>query len=277
MSEVRVLLAALGFACMSIKETFEKLEGKGALIGYITCGDPNLEMSLKITKEVARGVDILELGIPFSDPIADGATIQAASDRALKAGIRVDDCFRIASEIEGTPKVFMTYYNLVLQRGIDKFLSDCVDAGVSGLIAPDIPIEESDDLLRASKEYGVDLIFVVAPTTDDARMNRIIEHTKGFLYVVSHLGVTGAKDSLYEGTINFIQHVKTVADSRIPIAVGFGISTPEHVENIIKAGADGAIVGSAIINLVSEGMDDEGDFKRLRDFLKSLREAAHRA
>ena len=262
---------------MSISETFNELEGKGALIGYITCGDPNLEMSLRIAKTVAEEVDIIELGIPFSDPIADGATIQAASDRALKSGIRVDDCFRIASEIKGTTKVFMTYYNIILQRGIDKFLSDCVDAGVSGLIAPDIPIEESGDLLRASEKYGIDLIFVVAPTTDDDRMNRIIEDTRGFLYVVSHLGVTGARENLDRSTVEFIKRVKKIADGRIPIAVGFGVSTPKHVEEVIKAGADGAIVGSAIINVAAEGMCDEKDFERLRAFVQDLRRAAHHA
>ncbi|HDM36918.1 MAG TPA: tryptophan synthase subunit alpha [Candidatus Syntrophoarchaeum butanivorans] len=261
---------------MSIREVFEGCRGRGALIGYLTCGDPDLETSLRIIKEAAEEVDILELGIPFSDPIADGATIQAASDRALRSGIRVDDCFRIAAEVEGPPKVFMTYYNIVLQRGLDRFFSDSVDAGVSGLIVPDIPIEESQDLLRSSKEYGVDLIFLVAPTTDENRMNRIIEHTRGFLYVVSRLGVTGARDHLDPGTIEFIRRVKAIAGGRVPVAVGFGISTPQHVEEVIRAGADGAIVGSAIIDRISEGVEDEKGIRRLREFLRSLREAARR-
>ncbi|NOZ59786.1 MAG: tryptophan synthase subunit alpha [Euryarchaeota archaeon] len=239
-----------------IVEKFAELRqrGEGALIGYLTLGDPTPEDSLRLASCLAREVDILELGIPFSDPIADGPTIQGAIDRALRAGTNTDHCFEIAEKLRRRfeiPLVFMTYYNIVLQYGEERFVSRCREVGVDGLLVSDLPVEEARPLLKVCRRMGVDMIFLIAPTTTEERMNKILRSASGFVYLVSLLGTTGARERLSELTIEktrwALRYVK-----ELPLAVGFGISKPEHVRAVIEAGASGAVVGSAFVKIVEE-------------------------
>ena len=238
-----------------IKEAFQKAIG-ALLIGYITAGDPTPEKTPKIAEALIRGgVDILELGLPFSDPIADGPTIQAASLRALKAGTTPMKVLEIAKKIRSkhdVPLVVMTYYNPVLQNELRKFFSAAKNAGVDGFIIPDLPVEEATDYKKVAIEYGLDTIFLASPATSNERLEKIVEATSGFLYLVSRFGVTGAQTSVADSTVKLIKRVQQSTAGKIPLAVGFGISKPEHVKTVIYAGADAAIVGSAFINTIEK-------------------------
>jgi len=261
---------------MKINDKFSELKERkeGALIGYVMAGDPTAEMTVKIANSLIRGgVDILELGLPFSDPIADGPTIQKADDRALKGGMNPDIYFGIAKKISGIPLVCMTYYNLVLQRGLDNFVKDCRDSGISGLIVPDLPIEESQPLLKECRNSGLDLIFLVAPTTTEERMKKILNSASGFLYVVSLLGVTGAREKLSEGIKPTLKRIRKLNPS-VSLAVGFGISKEEHVREVLKAGADGVVVGSAFVKIIEENLGKEKRIlKELEEFAKGLKDS----
>ncbi len=243
---------------MNIKQAFEKAkqQNSAALIGYITAGDPTPEQTSKIADALIKGgVDILELGLPFSDPIADGPTIQAASLRALNAGTTPMKVLEIAKEIKSQhdlPVVVMTYYNPVFQLGLDKFLSIAKAYGVDGFIVPDLPVEEAGDYRKAAKENGLDTIFLASPATSKVRLGKIVDASSGFLYLVSRFGVTGAQTSVAGSTVQLIKRVQEVTAGKIPLAVGFGISKPEHVRTVIGAGADAAIVGSAFINIIEK-------------------------
>ncbi len=256
---------------------FEELgsKGEGALISFVTAGDPNPELTPRIVQALAKYADIVELGIPFSDPIADGPTIQGATDRALKAGTTPESVRKIIRQIRRTsdvPLVVLTYYNIVFKRGVDKFLRDFTAAGMDGIIIPDLPVEEAGEVLRATKKYGADLILLVAPTTTPERLKRICDASSGFLYIVSLLGVTGARKRLSGLVKPLIADVRKT--SRVPIAVGFGISKPEHVKEVIEAGADGAIVGSAFVNLIAKNLGDRQRMLReLDQFGKTLKAA----
>jgi tryptophan synthase alpha chain len=238
-----------------IKEAFQRANG-ALLIGYITAGDPTPEMTPQIAEALIRGgVDILELGLPFSDPIADGPTIQAASLRALNAATTPMKVLEIAKQIRSkhdVPLVVMTYYNPVLQNGLEKFLSAAKDAGVDGFIIPDLPVEEATDYKKVASTYFLDTIFLASPATSKERLEKIVEASSGFLYLVSRFGVTGAQTSVADSTVQLIKRVQQTTASRIPLAVGFGISKPEHVKTVIAAGADAAIVGSAFINIIEK-------------------------
>jgi tryptophan synthase alpha chain len=238
-----------------INEAFQKANG-GLLIGYITAGDPNLEVTSKIAEALIRGgVDILELGLPFSDPIADGPTIQAASLRAINSGITPMKVLEIAKQIRrknDIPLVIMSYYNPVLQNGLEKFLSKAKVNGVDGFIVPDLPVEEASDYRGAAGKVGLDTIFLASPATSKERLEKIIEASSGFLYLVSRFGVTGAQTSVADSTVQMIKRVKQTTVGRIPLALGFGISKPEHVKTVIAAGAEAAIVGSAFINIIEK-------------------------
>jgi tryptophan synthase alpha chain len=242
----------------AINQAFQKAkaQGNGALIGYITAGDPKPELTPKIADALIRGgVDILELGLPFSDPIADGPTIQAASVRALAAGTTPMKVLEIAKQIKqkhDTPIVIMTYYNPVFRIGPDKFFHSAKDSMVDGFIVPDLPVEEAADYRKAASNHGLDTIFLAAPPTSNERLSRIVECTSGFLYLVSHFGVTGAKTTIEDSTVQLVERVLPFTSGRIPLAVGFGISKPEHIQRIIAAGADAAIVGSAFINITQQ-------------------------
>ena len=206
------------------------------------------------------GVDILELGLPFSDPIADGPTIQAAGLRALNAGTTPMKVLEIAKQIKSQhdiPIVVMTYYNPVFRIGLDKFLGSAKDHMVDGFIVPDLPVEEAADYKKAAKACGLDTIFLAAPSTSNERLGKIVECSSGFLYLVSHYGVTGTKTTVEDSTVQLIKRVLPFTAGKIPLAVGFGISKPEHVKRIIAAGADAAIVGSAFINIITKNQGNE--------------------
>jgi tryptophan synthase alpha chain len=256
-----------------IDDKFLELEKKkeGALIGYLTMGDPDIESSQKLIKCLAENVDILELGIPFTDPIADGPTIQAAIDRALKAGMNTDIAFQMVEKLRDdgveVPFVFMTYYNIILQYGEEKFVKMCKRVRVDGIVVCDLPIEEAGSLLAKCNAHGVDMIFLIAPTTTEERIKKISSKAKGFIYLVSILGVTGAREKLQQRTIDTIKWA--LGHVNIPLAVGFGISKKEHVREVLKAGAKGAVVGSAFVDLIAKkGKNACKELKKLSNELK---------
>jgi len=259
-----------------IKKTFQKLkeQGSGALIGYITGGDPKPKYTPIIAEAlIAGGVDILELGIPFSDPVADGLAIQAASLRALKAGTTPRKVLEIAREVRkkhSIPVVILTYYNPIFRMGLDNFFRSASNCEVDGLIVPDLPVDEADDYRKVAKTYGIDTIFLAAPSTSIERLQKIVEHTSGFLYLVSHFGVTGVREAIQNSTIQLVKQFLPYTTGRIPLAVGFGISKPDHVKVIVESGADGVIVGSAFVNIIRR---NQGNFNKM---LKEIEENAHK-
>jgi tryptophan synthase alpha chain len=261
---------------MNMKEKFSELKKKkqGALIGFVTAGDPTVEDTIEIAKAMIKGgIDILELGLPFSDPVADGPVIQKAGERALNAGMNPDKFFEIAGKIREVPKAVLTYYNIVLQRGLDKFCSDCAKTGIDGLVIPDLPIEEADGLLLSCRKNNVSLILLAAPTTTDDRLKKILKEADGFLYVVSVAGVTGARKDLSTQVKPLVQRIKKQSGD-LPLAVGFGISKPEHVKEVISAGAEGAIVGSAFEKIIDENLGDKKEMlRRLEEFSRELKSA----
>jgi tryptophan synthase alpha chain len=234
---------------MKISEAFLN---KPLLIVYICAGDPSPKATPDLVRRLAQaGADIIELGLPHSDPIADGPTIQAAAQRAIDAGMNTDVYFQVASQADvNIPKVFMGYYNMIYARGLYKFAKDCAQSGITGMIVPDLPPEEAGPLKKACLDNGVDLIFLAAPNTPEARLRMIQEETSGFLYLVSRTGVTGARSDVLQDTRDLIQRVPK---GDMPTAVGFGISTPIQAAEVIRAGADAAIVGSACVDLIAKG------------------------
>lgn len=262
---------------MRIKDVFEALHRKkeGALIAYICAGDPSSQKTVEIVNALAKGgVDIIELGLPFSDPIADGATIQAAMDRALISGMNPDKFFQLLRSIKvDIPLIVMTYYNIILKRGVERFISECRSTGISGIIVPDLPVEESDELYQGCRKYDIDLIFLVTPTTTEERIERILKRTSGFIYVVSRLGVTGAREDITDRANRILKLVDKVNTS-LPTAIGFGISKPEHVRGLIDAGADGVIVGSAFVDIIAENKLTM--LERLTDLAAALKVATRR-
>ncbi|MGB7532078.1 MAG: tryptophan synthase subunit alpha [Halobacteriota archaeon] len=253
---------------MRLEEKFKELKERKekALIGFVTAGYPTADDTPEIARAMVKGgVDILEMGLPFSDPIADGVTIQRASERSLEAGMNTDVYFEVAAGIKGVEKVCLTYYNLVLQRGLEDFIADCESAGIKGLVVPDLPVEESKPLLRICDRHETDLIFLIAPTTTEKRMARILDVASGFVYVVSLLGVTGAREHISDAIHPLIRRIREVKSSvSVPLAVGFGISKPEHVRTVCEV-ADGAIVGSAFIRLIEKGLESESKASMLRE------------
>jgi tryptophan synthase alpha chain len=241
-----------------------------ALIPYITVGYPSVETTLKVVPLLANsGCDIIELGIPFSDPLADGATIQRASYEALKQGVTSEVCFEVAQELRRQveiPLVFMTYYNPVLKFGLEQFCSKCAEVGVDGLIIPDLPPEEGQDLEQSTRRHGVDLIYLLSPASTEERIQLVASRSSGFIYLVSLTGVTGARDKLPGELEGFVAMVRERTEK--PLCIGFGISTPEQARRIAKI-ADGVIVGSRIIQL----LDEDKSLKNVCSFIKSLRDA----
>ncbi len=227
-----------------------------ALIPYVVAGDPGIEETKEYVRALVRGgADVIELGLPFSEPIADGPTIQNAIQRALDSGMTPKKYLDIVSELDvGVPIVCMTYYNLIYQygdeEGVEAFVSAAADAGVSGLIVPDLPVEESGPLRLACDEYGLDLVFIVAPTTTDKRKRSISTQASGFVYVQARMGTTGAQADVSGDTYESLQRL---AGSDLPKAVGFGVSEGEHAREIVSAGADGVVVGSALVEIVASG------------------------
>ena len=230
-----------------------------ALIAYICAGDPTIEATKDIVRSLVKGgADIIELGLPFSDPVADGPTIQAAIERALDAGMNPDKYFEMAAELDvNVPLVCMTHYNLIFKRGLERFVKDSIASGITGLIVPDLPPEESGELEAVCKEHGMDLIFLIAPTTPPKRIKMITEKSSGFIYLVARLGVTGARFDVADMTTGLISKVnkEAVKGCNTPKAVGFGVSKGEHAKQFISAGANGVIVGSAFIDIIASGND----------------------
>ena len=248
--------------------------GHKALIPYITVGYPSLEATLKVVPLLAAGGgDIVELGIPFSDPLADGTTIQKASFQALQNGITLQRCFEVAGKLSRkvkTPLVFMTYFNPVLSYGLDKFGHDCASSGVSGLIIPDLPPEEGDEVEAMAQKQGLDLVYLLAPTSTEARIKLVAKRAGGFIYLVSVTGVTGARDRLPQDLAGFVARVRKVATQ--PLCVGFGISTPEQAKEVARI-ADGVIVGSRLIQL----METDQSLAEVAEFIRELRRALDQA
>lgn len=232
-----------------IRTAFEK--GK-AFIPFITCGDPDLETTAAAVRTAAEnGADLIELGIPFSDPTAEGPVIQGANVRALKGGVTTDRIFALVRELRrdvGIPMVFMTYANVIFSYGTERFISACRDIGIDGLILPDLPFEEKEEFLPVCRRYGVELISLIAPTSEN-RIAMIAKEAEGFLYVVSSLGVTGTRSEITTDLNAIVRVIRQNTD--IPCAIGFGISTPEQAARMAGI-ADGAIVGSAIIKLLEQ-------------------------
>ena len=261
------------------KKTFNELKKKneGALAAFTVIGDPNYKTSLDIVKKIIDvRADILELGIPFSDPIADGKTIQAADMRALKSGMSTDKAFDLIKNVRKynykIPIGLLVYGNLIYQRGINRFYNDAAKSGVNSVLVADVPIEESDDYIKSARINKVDTIFIVSPLTSNERIKKIVSKTTGFVYVVSRLGVTGARVELEGSTLKLIKRIRK--HTKKPLCVGFGISKPEHVKAVIKAGADGAIVGSAIVNLIEKNTDNTSKMlKKIGFYVKSMKKA----
>jgi len=241
-----------------------------ALIPYITVGYPAIETTLKVVPLFARtGCDIIELGIPFSDPLADGATIQQASYEALRQGVTTTVCFEVAQELRQRveiPLVFMTYYNPVLKFGLGQFCSKCAEVGIDGLIIPDLPPEEGKELEKSTKRQGLDLIYLLSPASTKERIRLVTSRSSGFIYLVSLTGVTGTRDKLPEELEGFVARVRKRTEK--PLCVGFGVSTPEQARRVARV-ADGVIVGSRIIQL----LDEDKSLRNACSFIKCLREA----
>lgn len=265
----------------AIKAAFEKAraQGTGALIGYVTAGDPKPELTPQIADALIKGgVDILELGLPFSDPIADGPTIQAASIRALATGTTPGKVLEIARQVReshNVPVVIMTYYNPVFKMGLKKFCKMAKESLVDGIIVPDLPVEEADDYRKAAFQAGLDTVFLVAPSTTDVRLEKIIAASSGFLYLVSHFGVTGTQTAIADSTIGLVKRVLPFTAGKVPLAVGFGVSKPKHVTRLIKAGANGVIVGSAFIKIIQRNQNSvSAGLRELQSAAEKLKAAA---
>lgn len=252
----------------NIKKAFEN--GK-AFIAFITCGDPDLETTKKVVLEACKnGADLIELGIPFSDPTAEGPVIQGANIRALAGGVTTDKVFDLVRELRketDTPFVFMTYANVVFSYGSEKFISLCKETGVDGIILPDLPFEEKEEFSPICDKYGVDLISLIAPTSEN-RISMIAKEAQGFIYIVSSLGVTGTRSEIKTDLDSIVKVIRENTD--IPCAIGFGISTPEQAAKM-AAVSDGAIVGSAIIKIL-EKYGKEAP-KYVGEYVKSMKEA----
>lgn len=252
----------------NIRKAFEN--GK-AFIPFITCGDPDLETTAAVVRAAAaNGADLIELGIPFSDPTAEGPVIQGANLRALNGGVTTDKIFDLVRELRRdveVPMVFMTYANVVFSYGSERFISTCREIGIDGLILPDVPYEEKEEFLPVCRRYGVDLISLIAPTSED-RIAMIAREAEGFLYIVSSLGVTGVRSEIKTDLGAIVETVRQNTD--IPCAIGFGISTPEQAAKMAGI-SDGAIVGSAIVRLIGEHGKDAPEY--VGEYVKRMKEA----
>ncbi|MBN3961225.1 tryptophan synthase subunit alpha [Nostoc sp. NMS8] len=260
----------------AISDCFETLghNGECALIPFITAGDPDLETTAKALQVLDQnGADIIELGIPYSDPLADGPVIQASSTRALQRGTKLEQVLEMLQEV--TPKlrspiVLFTYYNPILHRGIDKFLQQVAAAGVAGLVVPDLPLEEAAGLLQPASKMGIDVILLVAPTSSAERIQAIAHSSLGFIYLVSVTGVTGVRSQIENRVSDLLKQIRSVTDK--PIGVGFGISETAQALQVREWGADAVIVGSAFVKRLAEGTPEQG-LNAIAQFSQSLKAA----
>lgn len=250
---------------------YRAFENEKAFIAFITCGDPDLETTAAAVRAAAaNGADLIELGIPFSDPTAEGPVIQGANIRALQGGVTTDKIFDLVRELRRDvtiPLVFMTYANVVFSYGADRFLSTCRDIGIDGLILPDVPYEEKEEFLPQCRQYGIDLISLIAPTSHN-RVAMIAREAEGFLYIVSSLGVTGTREEIRTDLASIVEVVRQ--NTQIPCAIGFGISTPEQARQMAGF-SDGVIVGSAIIKILEKYGTQAPPY--IGEYVKSMKEA----
>ena len=260
----------------SVSEHFESLRkaGQCALIPFITAGDPDLattEKALKVLDEA--GADFIELGVPYSDPLADGPTIQAAATRALSRGVTLENVLDIVKRVSPTitaPIILFTYYNPIFYRGVDAFMAQVSAAGVKGLVIPDLPLEESDAVIASATAHNLELTLLVAPTSPDERIEAITKASQGFIYLVSVTGVTGARTSVASRVEELLPRLRAVTEK--PVGVGFGVSDPEQAKKLKDWGSDGVIVGSAIVKRLAAGTPEEG-LQAVKEFCESLKEA----
>jgi tryptophan synthase alpha chain len=243
-----------------ITEKFRELaeNGERALICYVVAGYPDIATSKQVIDALVEGgADIIEVGIPFSDPIADGPTIQSASNIALKNGMTPGKALNLIGVVRKKhptlPILAMTYSNILVRPGMEKFMYTSKQSGLDGFILPDLPVEEAGTYTSVASRLNLATVFLVSPNTPEIRLRKIVANTTGFLYVVSVYGITGARNSFQKYTLDTIRAVKQTAGAKVPVAVGFGISRPAHVKNMVAAGAEAVIVGSAIINKISDG------------------------
>ncbi len=259
-----------------ISDCFESLHARSqcALIPFITAGDPDLETTAEALRVLDRsGADIIELGVPYSDPLADGSVIQAAATRALQRGTKLDQVLEMVKGVSPelrSPLILFTYYNPILNRGIEPFLKQLVSAGVAGLVVPDLPLEEAQGLLQSAAECGIDVILLVAPTSSAERILAIAHKSQGFIYLVSVTGVTGMRSGLETRVQDLLQQLRQVTGK--PIGVGFGISQVEHARQVKDWGADAVIVGSAFVKRLADGTPQQG-LQAIGEFCQSLKDA----
>ena len=265
-------------ACLmpGIAETFARLkrEGRPGLVTYVTAGDPDLARSAEILKALDRaGADVLEVGVPFSDPLADGPVIQRATERALAAGGSLRASLALVRSVRpavSAPIVLFSYANPLMRMGVERFAREASSAGVQGVLALDLPIEEAEDFDRVLAAAGLDTIFLLSPTTTEERIRKAARLGRGFLYGISRLGVTGARDRVADGAEALVRRIRRHTD--LPVALGFGISRPEHVAEV-GTYADAAVVGSALVSLIAEASSSPDLIGRVEEYIRSLRSA----
>ncbi len=269
-------LSAHTSAHRTVSQAFTELRDRArcALIPFITAGDPDLETTAAALRLLDQnGADMIELGVPYSDPLADGPVIQAAATRALARGTRLDRVLEVVQDVSPTlrsPIILFTYYNPILNRGIDQFLAQIASAGAKGLVVPDLPLEEADTLLKPAAAHGIELTLLIAPTSPRERIAAIAQQSEGFIYLVSTTGVTGMRAQVQTRVKDLIAELRQVTDK--PIGVGFGISQPEQARQVMEWGADGVIVGSAVVKRLAEGTPKEG-LAAVAEFCGSLKRA----
>lgn len=261
-----------------IQDKFKELHEKGerALIGYIMSGYPNEKSTVSAIRGLIKGgADIIEVGFPFSDPLADGPVIQNASTVSLNSGIKLENYFQIIKKIRkesNIPLVLMTYTNILYHQGFSKFLRQLKNVGIDGVILPDMPVEEVKSYVKEAKENNLDTIFLISPNTSNKRLKKIADNSSGFLYLVAIYGTTGMTTTVKDYTLKAIKNAKKILDGKIPIGVGFGVSTPEDVKQYVKNGADAVIVGSSFLKLIQDKPENQIE-KIITKYTKSLKKA----
>lgn len=260
----------------SVSERFKSLRdaGKCALIPFITAGDPDLATTARALRILDEsGADLIELGVPYSDPLADGPTIQAAATRALQKGVKLDDVLAIVKDVSSelkSPIVLFTYYNPIFYRGVELFLKQIVAAGVKGLVVPDLPLEEAETLIKPASKMGIEVILLVAPTSPKERIEAIATRSRGFIYLISVTGVTGMRSQIGTRVEDLLKSLRDLSNQ--PIGVGFGISSPSQALKVKQWGADAVIVGSAFVKRLAENSPEDG-LAAIAEFCQSLKGA----